>query len=167
LDRSEDMVRMSGVVGANARLALSKVPGTAEYEVSQFIESALSNVGLDRLQLMRETSPTGGALGQVPFQQQQRLEQVLGSLKLGQSPKIIEENMKRVQNIYFDVIYGDKSERAELVRQGKLDKAESERIDSLYHNLSFDETGRAGTGAKKATPQGGASNIDALLEKYR
>jgi hypothetical protein len=124
------------------RLGLAKVPGTPEYEVSQFIESALSNVGLDRLQQMRETSPTGGALGQVPFQQQQRLEQVLGSLKLGQSAKVLEENMKRIQNIYFDIIYGDKDERAAAVAAGGIDKETSDYIDSLYHDLSFDVTGR-------------------------
>jgi hypothetical protein len=147
------------------RLGLAKVPGTPEYEVSQFIESALSNVGLDRLQQMRETSPTGGALGQVPFQQQQRLEQVLGSLKLGQSAKVLEENMKRIQNIYFDIIYGDKDERAAAVTAGGIDKETSDYIDSLYHDLSFDVTGRPrkkdealatpSSGVRKWNPQTG------------
>src|SRR5699024_4764149 len=73
-----------GVVGGVATTSSARVPGTVANRITQFTESALSNVGLDTLQDMRENSPTGGALGQVPIQQQKRLEQVLGSLNIDQ-----------------------------------------------------------------------------------
>jgi hypothetical protein len=91
---------------------------------------------------MRENSPTGGALGQVPIQQQKRLEQVLGSLSLGQSPETIEANLKRVINIYIDIVYGSSAERAEAVRSGKMDQATSDQIEAYYHSLPFDPLGR-------------------------
>ncbi len=137
-----EIARESGVAGASLRLARQAVPGTAEYEIKGFVESALSNVGLDTLQQMRENSPTGGALGQVPIQQQKRLEQVLGSLSLGQSPETIEANLKRVINIYIDIVYGSPAERAEAVRSGKMDQTTSDQIDAYYHSLPFDPLGR-------------------------
>src|SRR5699024_1935840 len=109
-----------GVIGGVARTSSAKVPGTVANRITQFTESALSNVGLDTLQDMRENSPTGGALGQVPIQQQKRLEQVLGSLNIDQPPAVLEANIKRVINIYTDIIYGDPTERARAVERGLL-----------------------------------------------
>jgi len=131
-----------GVAGANARLAAAEVGGTIPNRIRQFTESALSNVGLDTLQAMREASPTGGALGQVPIQQQQRLEQVLGSLRLDQEISDLEANLKRVNNIYMDIMYGTAEERAALVESGQLSPEENARIEAVYYDLPFDEFGR-------------------------
>lgn len=95
--------RASAGPGSLLRTGLGVTPAD---KLKDFLESAKSNIGLDRLQAMRESSPTGGALGQVPFQQQQRLEQVLGSLNVSDNPDILRDNMKRVQNIYLDIIHG-------------------------------------------------------------
>lgn len=142
LERLPEVVQTEGVIGANARAALSNVKGTAEYQIQQFIDSAKSNIGLDRLQVMRETSPTGGALGQVPFQQQQRLEQVLGEMKLDMEIQDLEDNMKRIMNIYRDIMFGSADERQALVESGKLTPEENAKIQSEYFELSFDEMGR-------------------------
>jgi len=97
---------------------------------------------LDTLQAMREASPTGGALGQVPIQQQQRLEQVLGSMNLGQNPDDIEANMQRVMNIYLEIINGNEEEIAALVSSGEITPEEAERRLDLKFDLPFDELGR-------------------------
>src|SRR5690625_2409438 len=131
-----------GVAGGIARTSSAKIPGTVANRITQFTESALSNVGLDTLQTMRENSPTGGALGQVPIQQQQRLEQVLGSLNINQPPAVLEANIKRVMNIYTDIIYGDAAERAEAIEQGRMTPEQSAEIDSYYYDLPFVERGR-------------------------
>jgi hypothetical protein len=121
------------------------------------IESALSNIGLDTLQNMREGSPTGGALGQVPIQQQKRLEQVLGSLKLSQKKEVVEANLKRVMNIYMDIVYGTTDEIEKLVGK-ELPNGEiltRQKADQLIqrYDLPFDIRGRS----KKIT---GTSSID-------
>lgn len=131
-----------GVAGGIARTSSAKIPGSIANRITQFTESALSNVGLDTLQTMRENSPTGGALGQVPIQQQQRLEQVLGSLNINQPPAVLEANIKRVMNIYTDIIYGDAAERAAAVEQGLMTPEQSAEIDSYYYELPFDKRGR-------------------------
>jgi hypothetical protein len=141
LDLVGEMAQGDGVIGANMRSVRSGVKGTPEARVIKFKESALSNVGLDTLQTMRENSPTGGALGQVPIQQQLRLEKVLGDLEIEQPVPDIEDNMRRVMNIYTDIMYGSPMERAAAVAEGRMDPAQSQAIDRLYQPLNFDDRG--------------------------
>jgi hypothetical protein len=126
-------------VGAPALLT-QFIPESDAQAAEGMIQSALSNVGLDTLQQMRENSPTGGALGQVPIQQQKRLEQVLGSLKLSQRPAIVQDNIKRVINIYKDIVYGSTDEINALVESGDLDPRRAGEF-MFRHKLSFDEFG--------------------------
>ena len=146
-----------GVVGGVARSTSAQVPGSVVNRITQFTESALSNVGLDTLQQMRENSPTGGALGQVPIQQQRRLEQVLGSLDVTQPPPVLDANIKRVINIYTDIIYGSAEERARAVQQGRMTAEQSAEIDGFYYDLPFDERGRPVAPTQPA-PAGGAQS---------
>lgn len=44
---------------------LSSIPGTEAFNLKKDVETLLANAGFDRLQQMRDNSPTGGALGQV------------------------------------------------------------------------------------------------------
>jgi hypothetical protein len=146
-----------GVAGASARKARALVPGTAEYNMKLQVDDMLSNVGLDTLQAMRENSPTGGALGQVPIQQQQRLEQVLGSFDIAQSPEVIAENFNQINNIYLDIMFGSMDERAQLVESGQLDPRQNEAINQQYRQTAFDEFGR-----RREQP----IDDDALINKY-
>jgi hypothetical protein len=117
------------------------VPATPANRLQQFIESIASNIGIDRLQAMRESSPTGGALGQVPFQQQVRLEQLLGSLDIRQPKDVLEANMKRISNMYMDLIHGTPEEiRANASRLGLTD-ADVKKLAHRF-DLPFDELGR-------------------------
>jgi len=142
-----------GVVGGVARTGQARIPGTVANRITQFTESALSNVGLDTLQTMRENSPTGGALGQVPVQQQLMLQQVLGSLNINQPPEVLASNIQRVMNIYTDIIYGSPAERDRAVREGRMTPEQSAEIDSFYFQLPFDERGRPIGGAQPVPEQ--------------
>ena len=117
-------------------------PMADAFVVQGHVQSALSNVGLDTLQAMRESSPTGGALGQVPVQQQKRLEQVLGSLKVYNPRGVQIDNLKRVHNIYRDIIHGTPDQIDAAVRAGKISPEDGARLGRRYE-LSFDEEGRS------------------------
>jgi len=99
------------------------IPASDAHTVEKFAESVKSNISIDRLQAMREASPTGGALGQIPVQQQRYLMQLLGSLEIEQKPKVLADNMKRIYNIYNDIIHGEGN-------------------GPERYRLSFDQTGR-------------------------
>jgi hypothetical protein len=146
LQRALNIIQTSPAATGRTAAATAELPGIVraetDYQAAEgMIQSALSNVGLDTLQQMRENSPTGGALGQVPIQQQKRLEQVLGSLDLTQRREIVEDNVKRVINIYMDIIHGSKQQVEDSFNRGEITE-EQRKIYGFRHNLSFDELGR-------------------------
>lgn len=129
------------VGGAVSRSVLAKIPGTPEYAAARFKDSALSNIGLDTLAQVKQNSPTGGGLGPVPIQQQQRLEQVLGSLDLEQDLPIVRDNINRTINIYNDIVHGTRSQRLEALNEGKITQEQFDAVESLYKPLTFDAQG--------------------------
>jgi hypothetical protein len=141
LDQTEEQGPLSGPTAGPLSGQFRDVPGTPAFEVRQLVESALSNVGLDTLQRMRENSPTGGALGQVPIQQQMRLEQVLGSLDVRQRPEVLRDNLNRVANIYMDLVFGTPQQLAGMLDRGEITQDQFDTY-SQRAELSFDELGR-------------------------
>ena len=92
----------TGLTGAVTQL----VPGTRGYDLKQRLMTIKGNIGFDKLQDMREKSPTGGALGQVSNQELDTLQSVLGSLDQAQSTEQLKYNLLRLQAAYNNVIHG-------------------------------------------------------------
>jgi hypothetical protein len=86
----------TGLVG----MVTGSVPGTPAYDLAQKVETILANVGFDRLQQMREESPTGGALGQVAVQELVALQNSIANLKQGQSKEQFIKNLQRVDKSF-------------------------------------------------------------------
>ena len=63
-----------------------------------------SSIGFDRLQQMRDESPTGGALGQVSELELITLQATLGSLDLNQSEEQLLDNLDRLAIVYQDML---------------------------------------------------------------
>lgn len=96
----ESNLPIAGPIGS----VLSRVPGTNAYDVSALTQTIRANIGFDRLQQMREASPTGGALGQVSNQELSTLQAVLGNLDQSQSQQQFEYNLRRLGEIYTDIM---------------------------------------------------------------
>jgi hypothetical protein len=86
----------TGLVGAGS----SFVPGTDAYNLKQRLLTIKANLGFDRLQQMRDASPTGGALGQVAVQELQALQATVGSLELGQTRDELQKNLDKIELHY-------------------------------------------------------------------
>lgn len=85
---------------------LQNVPDTAARDVRGLIDTIKSNVGFDKLQAMRNASPTGGALGQVSERENSLLQATIGNLEQSQSTQQLRDNLNRVWNVYQDIIHG-------------------------------------------------------------
>lgn len=86
----------TGLVGAGS----AYVPGTDAYNLKQRLLTIKANLGFDRLQQMRDASPTGGALGQVAVQELQALQATVGSLELGQTRQELQQNLDKIELHY-------------------------------------------------------------------
>ena len=86
---------------------LSNLAGTDAADLSKLLESVKANAGFDKLQSMREASPTGGALGQVSNTELGFLQSVFGNLEQSQSPEQLKYNLQLFQYVYNSMIHGE------------------------------------------------------------
>ena len=90
----------NGWTAGIAGWALSKIPGSAAYDLRASIDEITSNIGFQELADMRAASPTGGALGSIAVQELEMLQAVLGNLKTAQSPEQLKKNLQGVKEHY-------------------------------------------------------------------
>lgn len=89
-----------GIPGAIA----SWIPGTKRKDAEALATEIKANIGFDRLQQLREESPTGGALGQVAVQELDALQAVLGSLSFNQSQSAFLANLDKIEQQYIETL---------------------------------------------------------------
>jgi len=78
---------------------ISVIPATTAKDLQRNLESISANIAFDKLQSMRENSPTGGALGQVSDLENKLLAAVQGSLMQDQSVPQLKENLANIKNM--------------------------------------------------------------------
>lgn len=86
----------TGFVGARSRA----VEGSPSYNLAAELETIKANLGFDRLQQMRDSSPTGGALGAIAVQELVALQSTIANLDPNQSESQIRANIERVKTHY-------------------------------------------------------------------
>jgi hypothetical protein len=79
---------------------LRDVPGTAAYDLGKGVESIQANLAFDRLQRMRELSPTGGALGNVSNIELDLLKSSVGNIDPNQSQDTFLRNVDFARGQY-------------------------------------------------------------------
>jgi len=79
---------------------LSVLPLTEAKDLSKRLTTIKANLGFDRLQQMRDASPTGGALGQVAVQELIALQSTIASLDQDQSPAQLKQALDKIESSY-------------------------------------------------------------------
>ena len=125
----------TGVTGA----AASRIDSTRAGRLKNRLETIKSNIGFDKLQAMRDASPTGGALGQVSEFENRLLQAVFGSLVQAQRGEDLLYNLNRLENIYNRVIH-----------EGIPD----EEARRMYHEIA------TGSQSEEDASQAGAPKVD-------
>ena len=107
------------------------------------------NIGFDKLQALRDASPTGGALGQVSTFELETLQAVFGSLKQSQSEEQLRYNLERFQNTYNDLIHKglspDSPQGAQQVNQQSDSGPSLEDLEftAQQNNMTVEQVKRA------------------------
>jgi hypothetical protein len=86
----------TGIIGAG----LGVVPGMPAYDLRKTVDTIKANLGFQELQAMRQSSPTGGALGQVAVRELEFLQSTLASLDANQSEPQLRRNLAKVRQHY-------------------------------------------------------------------
>lgn len=89
----------------------SVVPDTTAYDLNLLLTTIKANLGFDRLQQMRDASPTGGALGQVAVKELDALQSSIASLDIGQKKDTLKENLMKIENHYTNWVRTTRGEQ--------------------------------------------------------
>lgn len=103
----------TGLIGGNI---MSAVAGTPAHDVANAITTIEASIGFDRLQAMRDASPTGGALGAVSEKELGLLNASLGSLKQSASRAQFEKNLRAVKRHYMATVEAIRAQQVEYRR---------------------------------------------------
>ena len=97
IDRATKAIKANPMLttGLGAQLT-QNIAGTPAANLSQLLAPIQANIGFDRLQRMRNESPTGGALGQVAVKELDFLQATQGSLSQLQSGPQLLDNLERL-----------------------------------------------------------------------
>ena len=84
----------------------SKVYGFDSYNFEELLATVKANIGFSELNAIRSAigNKTGGALGNVTERELKFLQQVRGSLDMGQSSEQLRKNLENIQRSYKNVI---------------------------------------------------------------
>jgi hypothetical protein len=116
----------TGVVGAG----MANVPGSNAYALRAKVDTIKANLGFDRLQEMRQSSPTGGSLGQVAVQELARLESTVASLDPNMSESQFRGALDKIEQHYRG--WEKTVQKAEKTQSdGALTPAEQSELDKL------------------------------------
>lgn len=105
------------------------IPGTAAYDLAGNVKTIDANAAFDKLQQMRENSPTGGALGQVTEKELDLLKSSIANLDTGQGQEQFFSNLAGAKRVYLDML-------------AKLDPAEAEAY-AKRKGIRWNERGQA------------------------
>lgn len=85
---------------------MSNIGGTSANDLRALLDTVKANAGFQELNKMRSMSPTGGALGSITERELSLLQATIGNLEQSQSADQFKDNLRRVKNMYLDVIHG-------------------------------------------------------------
>lgn len=100
LSAVSDARNLVGINTAGVGSSLAAIPGTDARDLQSKLETIKANLGFDRLQQMREQSPTGGALGAVAAQELTALQSTVASLDQGQSRAELKKSLEKIDRHY-------------------------------------------------------------------
>jgi hypothetical protein len=96
----QDAKSMVGYGSAGVAGVTAGIPSSPARNLRAKLETVKANLGFDRLQQMRDLSPTGGALGQVAVQELTALQSTVASLDQLQEPGQLRSALEKIERHY-------------------------------------------------------------------
>lgn len=103
----EALGQVNGWTAGIGQQLLGGVGGTGQFDLAATLETIGANIAFDALQAMRDSSPTGGALGQVTERELALLKATAGNIDPRQSPTQLRANLQELQTLYLNTIHGE------------------------------------------------------------
>jgi hypothetical protein len=155
--RNNDTMRLlSDVYDRSLGFAGGALPGAVRGLVAEYfsaseagqakgqLEGVQVGIFTDQLAGMRESSPTGAAVGNVTEGERAAMASAYGNLNVGGDPEVLQQNLRAVANAALDLQYGTQAALREAVERGELDSETAERYGARYDIDGTAQTGMTG-----------------------
>ena len=100
IDTVNEAVGLTGRGTAGFASLLDFIPESGPRELANTVDTIQANLGFDKLQSMRDASPTGGALGQVSERELNFLQATLANLDRRAKPETLKKNLSKIVTHY-------------------------------------------------------------------
>lgn len=107
----------AGIILQTIRSGARRVPGTRSHAAWNALESIKNNIGIDELQRMRQSSPTGGAMGNVSDRDISLLSGALGRLEVENDPQRLVEDINFITRTYERILAAARRDAAAAERR--------------------------------------------------
>lgn len=147
---------LSDVYDQSQSFVSGAIPGFVRGQVAQYfgasgagtakgqLEGVQVNIFTQELAAMRESSPTGAAVGNVTEGERAALASAYGKLDVGGDPAVLQQNLRAIANAALDLQYGTPAALKKAVEDGTLDAETAERYGARYDIDGTAETGMNG-----------------------
>jgi hypothetical protein len=147
---------LSDVYDQSQGFVSGAIPGFVRGQVAQYfgasdagkakgqLEGVQVNIFTQELAAMRESSPTGAAVGNVTEGERAALASAYGKLDVGGDPAVLQQNLRAIANAALDLQYGTPAALKKAVEDGTLDAETAERYGARYDIDGTAETGMNG-----------------------
>lgn len=109
---AKDGTLATGIPGA----VTAKVPGSPAYNLRKRLDTVKANLGFDKLQQMRDSSPTGGALGSITERELDLLQATLTNLDPNMGDAELIQGLEKVKGHYDawrEAVMGGKGQKSQ------------------------------------------------------
>lgn len=121
IDRAIGTLAEAGPFTAGRFSAIGRFdPESQASNLQRYYDTIRANMGFDRLQAIRESSPTGGGVGSLSDPEREAMADTLGALDPNAPPEEQVYALVRIQNSYLDAIYGTPQQIERAIAEGRL-----------------------------------------------
>ena len=126
-------------IGAKVGAILGQVlPGTPTGRVVSRLGTLKANLALDKINQLREASPTGGAAGNMTVQEWPLFMQEFGSLDAAENKQDLEARLKNASVKLFNRVNGTPEQRAAALKDGIITSENNEIVQTQYNEMLSD-----------------------------
>ena len=133
IDTVNEAIGITGRGTAGYAALFDFLPESGSRELANTVDTIQANLGFDKLQSMRDASPTGGALGQVSERELNFLQGALANLDRRQKPETLKKNLRKIlthYNNWRDAVIESRGQ--ELMSQGMTEEEALQQLATEF-----------------------------------
>jgi hypothetical protein len=142
------------------------IPGTEIGRVVSRLGTLKANLALDKINQLREASPTGGAAGNMTVQEWPLFMQEFGSLDAAENKQDLEARLKNASVKLFNRVNGTPEQRTAALKDGTITSENNKIVEDQYNQMLSDLNISTPTAPAASQPPLFSPETEATINKH-